>query len=86
MEKLLICYEQQSRCIAELEEYIDELERTNSMKDEQIERLKGSKEREMELQLQESLYQKEMTKDELDEKNKMLSLVNGQLRFYELER
>ena len=82
----MICYEQQSRCIAELEEYIDELERTCSMKDEQIERLKGSKEREMELQLQESIYQKEATRDELDEKNRMLSLVNGQLRFYELER
>ena len=82
----MICYEQQSRCIAELEEYIDELERTSSMKDEQIERLKGSKEREMELQLQESIYQKEATRDELDEKNRMLSLVNGQLRFYELER
>ena len=82
----MICYEQQSRCIAELEEYIDELERTSSIKDEQIERLKGSKEREMELQLQESIYQKEATRDELDEKNRMLSLVNGQLRFYELER
>lgn len=63
MEKLVICYEQQSKCIAELEEYIDELERTNSMKDEQIERLKGSKEREMELELQESIYQKEATRD-----------------------
>lgn len=63
MEKLVICYEQQSKCIAELEEYIDELERSNSMKDEEIERLKGSKEIEMELKLQESLYQKEATRD-----------------------
>lgn len=27
-----------------------------------------------------------MNKDELDEKNRMLSLVNGQLKFIELER
>jgi hypothetical protein len=46
MEKLLVCYEQQKKCIGELEEYIDELERSNAMKDDDIKRLESNKIRE----------------------------------------
>jgi hypothetical protein len=48
--------------------------------------LKTCKEREVEVQLVENNLQKELAKDELQERGRMLSLINGQLRFYDLER